>query len=120
FHPALADYERGYVKEGVGAGGLAVLWQLSGRRPEDLAWACDQACRQLLADPVARAMVAREQGDRSDMATPCGSEDAPAAVETAGGSLTALGVLGQGMPSEGDGAAAGRASAMAPCGPGGA
>ncbi len=48
-HPALADYERGYVKEGVGAGGLAVLWQLSGRRPADLALACDDACHQLLA-----------------------------------------------------------------------
>ena len=47
-HPALRDYERGYVKEGVGAGGLAVLWQLRGGRPEDLAVACDQACRQLL------------------------------------------------------------------------
>lgn len=47
-HPALADYERGFVKEGVGAGGLALLWQLSGRRPGDLAAACDRACHQLL------------------------------------------------------------------------
>jgi uncharacterized protein (TIGR00303 family) len=47
-HPALADYERGYVKEGVGAGGLALLWQLSGRSPEHLAQACDRACHQLL------------------------------------------------------------------------
>jgi uncharacterized protein (TIGR00303 family) len=47
-HPALADYERGYVKEGVGAGGLALLWQLSGRHPGDLAFACDRACHQLL------------------------------------------------------------------------
>ena len=46
-HPALADYERGFVKEGVGAGGLALLWQLSGRSPADLAQACDQACRAL-------------------------------------------------------------------------
>jgi uncharacterized protein (TIGR00303 family) len=46
-HPALADYERGYVKEGVGAGGLALLWQLSGRSAADLARACDQACRAL-------------------------------------------------------------------------
>lgn len=46
-HPALADYERGYVKEGVGAGGLALLWQLSGRSAADLALACDQACRAL-------------------------------------------------------------------------
>lgn len=46
-HPALADYERGFVKEGVGAGGLALLWQLSGRSPAALAQACDQACRDL-------------------------------------------------------------------------
>jgi uncharacterized protein (TIGR00303 family) len=46
--PALADYERGYVKEGVGAGGLALLWQLSGRRSADLAAACDRACARLL------------------------------------------------------------------------
>jgi NaMN:DMB phosphoribosyltransferase len=32
-HPALLDYERGYVKEGVGAGGLAILWELAGRSP---------------------------------------------------------------------------------------
>jgi hypothetical protein len=31
----------------VGAGGLALLWQLSGRSPADLARACDQACRAL-------------------------------------------------------------------------
>ncbi len=30
---ALRDYERGYVKEGVGAGGLAVLWELAGPQP---------------------------------------------------------------------------------------
>jgi len=47
-HPALRDYERGYVKEGVGAGGLALLWQLRGGSPQDLAAACDRACRQLL------------------------------------------------------------------------
>lgn len=45
---ALRDYERGYVKEGVGAGGLAVLWERLGHRPEALAEACDLACRQLL------------------------------------------------------------------------
>jgi NaMN:DMB phosphoribosyltransferase len=49
-HPALRDYERGYVKEGVGAGGLALLWQLSGRPASALAQACDLACRQLLGD----------------------------------------------------------------------
>ena len=48
-HPALLDYERGYVKEGVGAGGLALHWQLSGRQPAALAEACDRACRRLLA-----------------------------------------------------------------------
>jgi len=42
---ALRDYERGYVKEGVGAGGLALLWQLAGRQPAALAEACDAACR---------------------------------------------------------------------------
>jgi uncharacterized protein (TIGR00303 family) len=47
-HPALADYERGYVKEGVGAGGLALLWEISGRPPADLALACDAACHALL------------------------------------------------------------------------
>ncbi len=47
-HPALADYERGYVKEGVGAGGLALLWELSGREPQELARLCDRACHRLL------------------------------------------------------------------------
>ncbi|MDA0718015.1 MAG: TIGR00303 family protein [Cyanobacteria bacterium] len=42
---ALRDYERGYVKEGVGAGGLALLWQLAGWQPGALAQACDAACR---------------------------------------------------------------------------
>ena len=41
-------YERGYVKEGVGAGGVAVLWELAGRDPAELAGACDRACEQLL------------------------------------------------------------------------
>ncbi len=49
-HRALRDYERGYVKEGVGAGGLALLWQLRGGIPEDLAAGCDRACRQLLGE----------------------------------------------------------------------
>ena len=52
-HPALADYERGYVKEGVGAGGLAILWELSGRSPEGLAEACDRACTTLLGEASA-------------------------------------------------------------------
>jgi len=42
---ALRDYERGYVKEGVGAGGLALLWELAARPPAHLAAACDDACR---------------------------------------------------------------------------
>lgn len=52
-HPALQAYERGYVKEGVGAGGLALLWELSGRSPAALAAACDRACHQLLPLPAA-------------------------------------------------------------------
>jgi len=39
------------VKEGVGAGGLALLWELSGRSPAALAQACDLACEQLLSGP---------------------------------------------------------------------
>jgi NaMN:DMB phosphoribosyltransferase len=50
-HPALAAYENGYVKEGVGAGGLALLWQLSGRPAPALARLCDQACTTLLGPP---------------------------------------------------------------------
>ena len=46
--PELLDYERGYVKEGVGAGGLAALWQLSGRPLQELVSACELACDQLL------------------------------------------------------------------------
>jgi uncharacterized protein (TIGR00303 family) len=45
--PRLQAFEQGYVKEGVGAGGLAALWELSGRTPEALAAACDQACSLL-------------------------------------------------------------------------
>jgi len=45
--PQLQAFEQGFVKEGVGAGGLAALWQLSGRSPEALAGACDQACALL-------------------------------------------------------------------------
>jgi NaMN:DMB phosphoribosyltransferase len=48
-HPALADYERGYVKEGVGAGGLALLWEISGRSPLALARLCDTDCHHLHA-----------------------------------------------------------------------
>jgi len=54
-HPALARYEEGYVKEGVGAGGLAVLWEWSGRDPEALARRCSLACERLLSHPEAGA-----------------------------------------------------------------
>jgi uncharacterized protein (TIGR00303 family) len=45
---ALRDYEQGYVKEGVGAGGLALLWERCGHGPETLAAACDRLCGQWL------------------------------------------------------------------------
>jgi len=65
-HPALLDYERGYVKEGVGAGGLAILWELAGRSPEHLASACEAACTELLGPPTTPAacpLVAPGDGD---------------------------------------------------------
>jgi len=65
-HPALLDYERGYVKEGVGAGGLAILWELAGRSPEHLARACDVACNELMgppSSPAACALFAPGSGD---------------------------------------------------------
>ncbi|WP_320676350.1 nicotinate-nucleotide--dimethylbenzimidazole phosphoribosyltransferase [Prochlorococcus sp. MIT 1300] len=40
-HQCLRDYELGYVKEGVGAGALALLAQLHGKSCEDLVKACD-------------------------------------------------------------------------------
>jgi len=43
----LLAYEQGFVKEGVGAGGLAALWQLSGRSTRDLRRVCEQACLAL-------------------------------------------------------------------------
>jgi uncharacterized protein (TIGR00303 family) len=52
---ALRDYEQGFVKEGVGAGGLALLWQRLGRDPLDLARHCDRLCDELtgaLAGPI--------------------------------------------------------------------
>ena len=45
---ALRDYEQGYVKEGVGAGGLALLWERCGHSPQGLASACDALCWQWL------------------------------------------------------------------------
>ena len=53
--PELQAYERGYVKEGVGAGGLALLWELSGHEPAALAEACDRACERLRRISGARA-----------------------------------------------------------------
>lgn len=61
-HPALADYERGFVKEGVGAGGLALLWQLSGRPASELAAACDRACRILQGIGVAPSHLPSADG----------------------------------------------------------
>ncbi len=52
-HPALMSYEEGFVKEGVGAGGLALLWEWSGRDAEELARCCSAACDRLLSDSVA-------------------------------------------------------------------
>ena len=46
-HPALRDYEAGYVKEGVGAGGLAVVASLAGLSNPRLACLCDQAMDRL-------------------------------------------------------------------------
>jgi uncharacterized protein (TIGR00303 family) len=47
-HLALRDYELGHVKEGVGAGGLALLAQLRGLSLERISQACDNAMDQLL------------------------------------------------------------------------
>ena len=75
-HPALADYERGYVKEGVGAGGLAILWELAGRDPANLAAACDRACTTLLGAapaPPSCSLAAAPAGDAGpDGALPSG------------------------------------------------
>ena len=42
-HKSLRDYENGYVKEGVGAGALALLAQLQGVSCSQLVEACDEA-----------------------------------------------------------------------------
>ena len=62
-HPALASYEEGYVKEGVGAGGLALLWEWSGRDSEELARRCSAACDRLLSHPVGGAEERLRSGD---------------------------------------------------------
>lgn len=46
---ALRDYEQGYVKEGVGAGGLAWLWEQLGGPVTELAERCDRAWELLEA-----------------------------------------------------------------------
>ena len=51
-HQQLRDYEHGFVKEGVGAGGLLLLAQLQGISPEDLQASCDAAMQALLEPPV--------------------------------------------------------------------
>jgi NaMN:DMB phosphoribosyltransferase len=51
-HQALRDYELGYVKEGVGAGGLLLLAQLKGVSRRGLVDDCDQAMDQLISRPV--------------------------------------------------------------------
>lgn len=50
-HLALRDYEAGYVKEGVGAGGLAIVAALAGLSNPRLACLCDQAMDQLQGGP---------------------------------------------------------------------
>ena len=47
-HRSLRDYELGHVKEGVGAGGLALLAQLRGLSVDRISQACDNAMDQLL------------------------------------------------------------------------
>ena len=47
-HPQLQAYEQGYVKEGVGAGGLALLAQLRGTPVSALVETCEQAMDALL------------------------------------------------------------------------
>ncbi|AII50234.1 hypothetical protein KR52_13995 [Synechococcus sp. KORDI-52] len=50
-HQPLRDYERGYVKEGVGAGALLLLAQLRGCSCADLVLECERALEQLLSPP---------------------------------------------------------------------
>ena len=51
-HQQLRDFERGYVKEGVGAGALLLLAQLQGIPADQLEQRCDQAMDRLLNAPV--------------------------------------------------------------------
>lgn len=50
-HQPLRDYERGFVKEGVGAGALLLLAQLRGWSCDDLVLDCEHALEQLSAAP---------------------------------------------------------------------
>ena len=49
-HQALREFEAGFVKEGVGAGGLAVIATLAGLPPDGLARLCDHAMVELLCE----------------------------------------------------------------------
>ncbi|MAR52718.1 MAG: TIGR00303 family protein [Propionibacteriaceae bacterium] len=51
-HPSLHDYELGHVKEGVGAGGLALLAQLRGVSLDRINLACDNAMDQLIKSQI--------------------------------------------------------------------
>ena len=51
-HQPLRDYERGYVKEGVGAGALLLVAQLRGCSCAELVLDCEHALEQLLSRPV--------------------------------------------------------------------
>ena len=44
-HPELQDYEKGYVKEGVGAGGMSLLAYLKGNKYEDILSKCEYNLR---------------------------------------------------------------------------
>lgn len=50
-HRALRDFEDGFVKEGVGAGGLAIVATLAGLPPGQLAALCDRGMGHLLCEP---------------------------------------------------------------------
>ena len=46
-YKVLRDYERGYIKEGVGAGAFALLAQLYGASCEDIVKACEESLEEL-------------------------------------------------------------------------
>ncbi|MEB3260697.1 MAG: TIGR00303 family protein [Cyanobacteriota bacterium] len=74
-HPALARYEEGYVKEGVGAGGLALLWELSGGAPAELAQRCSLACHRLHAAPGMETQPRQRTGERPETEENPGTEE---------------------------------------------